>query len=62
MAMDLRNPDVWLAHLLENLPEDKLSAALDDGNADWSLSTAKSSSSVHWRTASLISRNFSAGA
>ncbi|HHL9084117.1 TPA: type VI secretion system protein TssA [Escherichia coli] len=33
--MDLRNPDVWLAHLLENLPEDKLSAALDDGNADW---------------------------
>ncbi len=35
MAMDLRNPDVWLAHLLENLPEDKLSAALDDGNADW---------------------------
>lgn len=35
MAMDLRNPDVWLAHLLENLPEDKRSAALDDGNADW---------------------------
>ena len=35
MAMNLRNPDVWLAHLLGNLPEDKLSAALDDGNADW---------------------------
>ncbi|EEU9149015.1 type VI secretion system protein TssA [Escherichia coli] len=35
MAMDLRNPDVWLAHLLENLPEEKLTSALKDDNPDW---------------------------
>lgn len=35
MAMDLRNPDVWIAHLLENLPEEKLATALKDDNPDW---------------------------
>lgn len=35
MAMDLRDPDVWLAHLLENLPEEKLSAPLADDNPQW---------------------------
>ncbi|STM20743.1 type VI secretion-associated protein [Escherichia coli] len=24
MAMDLRDPNVWISHLLENLPEEKL--------------------------------------
>lgn len=33
--MDLRNPDIWFAHLLENLPEEKLAAALDDDNPEW---------------------------
>lgn len=33
--MDLHNPDVWFAHLLENLPEDKSAAALKDDNPDW---------------------------
>ncbi|HAF2404070.1 TPA: type VI secretion system protein TssA [Salmonella enterica] len=33
--MDLRNPDVWLSHLLENLSEDKWSAPLSDDNPDW---------------------------
>lgn len=35
MAMDLRNPDTWISHLLENLPEDKLASALKDDNPDW---------------------------
>jgi len=35
MTMDLRNPDVWLAHLLENLPEEKRACALSDDNPDW---------------------------
>lgn len=35
MAMDLRNPDTWISHLLENLPEDKLACALKDDNPDW---------------------------
>ena len=35
MAMDLRNPDTWISHLLENLPEDKLTSALKDDNPDW---------------------------
>ncbi|WP_345769045.1 type VI secretion system protein TssA [Citrobacter amalonaticus] len=35
MTMDLRNPDVWFAHLLENLPEEKLSAPLADDNPRW---------------------------
>lgn len=35
MAMDLRSPDTWISHLLENLPEDKLASALKDDNPDW---------------------------
>lgn len=35
MAMDLRNPDTWISHLLENLPEDKLTSVLKDDNPDW---------------------------
>ncbi|RXG03017.1 type VI secretion system protein TssA [Enterobacter cloacae] len=33
--MDLRNPDIWFAYLLKNLPEEKLAAALDDNNPEW---------------------------
>ncbi|EKW1655598.1 type VI secretion system protein TssA [Citrobacter freundii] len=33
--MDLRNPDVWISHLLENLAEDRLTCALSDDNPDW---------------------------
>ena len=33
--MDLRNPDVWVSHLLENLPEAKLACALSDDHPDW---------------------------
>lgn len=33
--MDLRDPDIWISHLLENLPEDKLGSALKDNNPDW---------------------------
>lgn len=33
--MDLQNPDVWLSHLLEKLPEDKGSVPLSDDNPDW---------------------------
>lgn len=33
--MDLRDPDIWISHLLENLPEDKLASALKDDNPDW---------------------------
>ncbi|AUV45917.1 MULTISPECIES: type VI secretion system protein TssA [Citrobacter] len=33
--MDLRNPDIWISHLLENLPEDKLTSVLKDDNPDW---------------------------
>lgn len=35
MVMDLRNPDTWISHLLENLPEDKLTSVLKDDNPDW---------------------------
>ncbi|HCC0890687.1 TPA: type VI secretion system protein TssA [Salmonella enterica] len=35
MAIDLRNPDVWLSHLLESLPEDKLTSPLKDDNPGW---------------------------
>lgn len=35
MVMDLRNPDIWISHLLENLPEDKLTSVLKDDNPDW---------------------------
>ena len=34
MAMDLRDPNVWVSHLLENLPEEKLASALKDDNPD----------------------------
>nr|HAT2257906.1 type VI secretion system protein TssA [Citrobacter freundii] len=33
--MDLCNPDTWISHLLENLPEDKLTSVLKDDNPDW---------------------------
>lgn len=35
MVMDLRNSDTWISHLLENLPEDKLTSVLKDDNPDW---------------------------
>ena len=35
MAMDLRDPNVWISHLLENLPEEKLASALKDDNPNW---------------------------
>lgn len=35
MAIDLRTPDTWISHLLENLPEDKQACALKDDNPDW---------------------------
>ncbi|QLR76045.1 type VI secretion system protein TssA [Citrobacter freundii] len=35
MAIDLRTPDTWISHLLENLPEDKQASALKDDNPDW---------------------------
>lgn len=30
--MDLRDPNTWISHLLENLPDDKLACALKDDN------------------------------
>lgn len=33
--MDLRDPNIWISHLLENLPADKLVCALKDDNPDW---------------------------
>ncbi|MBJ9324443.1 type VI secretion system protein TssA [Citrobacter portucalensis] len=33
--MDLCNPDTWISHLMENLPEDKLTSVLKDDNPDW---------------------------
>ncbi|EAO2688029.1 type VI secretion system protein TssA [Salmonella enterica] len=33
--MDLHNPDIWLAHLLEDLPQEKLTASLEDDNPQW---------------------------
>ncbi|KFD19444.1 type VI secretion system protein TssA [Yokenella regensburgei] len=33
--MELRDPDIWISHLLENLSEDKLTSALKDDNPDW---------------------------
>lgn len=33
--MDIQNPEVWLSHLLEALPEDKLAAKLSDENPQW---------------------------
>lgn len=33
--MDIHNPDVWLSHLLENLPEEKLACKAGDDNPDW---------------------------
>lgn len=35
MAMDLRDPAVWISHLLEDLPEDKLVCALKDDDEEW---------------------------
>lgn len=62
MAMDLRDPNVWITHLLENLPEEKLASALKDDNPDWGVyrrrnrQTGISGPTVNW-----ISRNSSAG-
>lgn len=33
--MDIQNPEVWLSHLLEILPEEKLTAKLSDDNPQW---------------------------
>ncbi|EGT0668119.1 type VI secretion system protein TssA [Citrobacter werkmanii] len=33
--MDIQSPDVWLSHLLETLPEEKLTAKLSDENPQW---------------------------
>lgn len=33
--MDIHNSDVWLSHLLEILPEDKLASKLSDENPKW---------------------------
>lgn len=33
--MDIHNPDVWLSHLLEALPEEKLASKLCDENPQW---------------------------
>lgn len=33
--MDLRIPDIWISHLLENLPDDKLAKPLKDDNPAW---------------------------
>ncbi|EDH6206598.1 type VI secretion system protein TssA [Salmonella enterica subsp. enterica serovar Bukavu] len=33
--MDLRDPNTWISHLLENLPDDKLACALKDDDPDW---------------------------
>ncbi|MGZ0749314.1 type VI secretion system protein TssA [Kluyvera sichuanensis] len=33
--MDIRNPDVWLSHLLQDLPEEKLASKLSDENPQW---------------------------
>lgn len=35
MKMDLRSPDTWISHLLEVLPEEKLSAPVKEDNPDW---------------------------
>ncbi len=61
MAMDLRDPNVWVSHLLENLPEEKLASALKMTTRTGSISTAKSSSWDRWPTVNWISRNSSAG-
>lgn len=61
MAMDLRDPNVWVSHLLENLPEEKLASALKDDNRTGSISTVGLSNWDRWRTASWISLNSSTG-
>lgn len=33
--MDIHNPDIWLSHLLEDLPEEKLASKLSDENPQW---------------------------
>lgn len=35
MATDLYAPDLWISHLLEKIPEEKLSLALADDNPEW---------------------------
>ncbi|EPF2243874.1 type VI secretion system protein TssA [Citrobacter werkmanii] len=33
--MDIHNPEIWLSHLLEALPEEKLASKLSDENPQW---------------------------
>ena len=33
--MDIQNPETWLSHLLETLPEEKLAAKLSDDSPQW---------------------------
>jgi len=33
--MVLSSPEIWISHLLENLPEEKRASALADDNSDW---------------------------
>jgi len=35
MPLDLRNPDTWISHLLETLPEEKSVSSLKDDSPDW---------------------------
>lgn len=35
MSLDLRNPDTWISHLLETLPEEKSVSSLKDDSPDW---------------------------
>lgn len=35
MAMDLRDPNVWISHLMENLSDEKQASALKDDNPKW---------------------------
>lgn len=61
MAMDLRDPNVWISHLLENLPEEKLASALKDDNPDWEYIDGEIVKLDLWPTVNWISRNSSAG-
>ncbi|VEA40950.1 type VI secretion-associated protein, family [Salmonella enterica subsp. enterica] len=59
--MDLRDPNTWISHLLENLPDDKLACALKDDDPDWEYIDGEMLNSVRWRTASWISGNSAPG-
>lgn len=61
MAMDLRDPNVWVSHLLENLPEEKLASALKDDNPNWEYIDGEIVKLGSLATVNWISRNSSAG-